>query len=849
MHTCDSLAREAALLCRVTVLLGLLLSPFALPQRVLSGAVRATWPETSWLQLASGGFALDAGAIDAAHGYAYLGSDLNAVLRVHVPEWAYAGSVPLDAGQIPTSMAVDVAGDCLYVTTASSTDPGQLVKIGLIDFTQVATITLGLEEGAPASVVVDHAGGYAYFGTDSEPGRVIKVDLTSFSRVATLTLEAGEGGLRTAVLDRAAGYAYFGTYTSPGRIVRIRLSDFSRVFATPLEPDTSFLTSVAFDESTGHAYLGTDTFPGKIVKVRLSDLIPVATLTLDAGGEFAGGLDDAFVADGHAYFSGLDANYGSLLKVIDVNLADFSWAATLTVLPSVYQTGGPYWNYALPGPALYDPITGRGFFGITSWQYDYYAGVLTRHPAEMVGVDLAGLTLANRRYPGEGGTSTAALDASGFVYYGLETGHILKLRRSDFARVTTLIPPYDGDVSRAAFVEPGGEFGYFLWDSTPVRIARIRLADLTEVGMATLASGENGLHSAAFDPVAGIAYIGTASGQIVRVRLADLVRLDALNLGDDPRCAALDAAGGTLYFGLASGGVARVDLPSFSLAGTLSLGTEALVACVVDPYGGYAYFAHARVWDGMDVDRVRLADFVPAGTVAIPSTWYGHPKEPQAAALDMAGGLAYWSSVTIDCFCTTHCQCWRTGFVDCVALETFTQVTSVEIGPAGPQSMVLDLEGNAGYLGSSTLPGRVLSIALPAAADLQANGSAAPGAVLAGQPFTYTLAATNLGLHGASHVVLTATLPTGVAFGAASPGCAHAGGVVTCMLPDLRARASTSVTVGVTTDGALPAGPLVATLAVAGTEPDQNPANNTASITVTVVAPRAHLPLVAWQGS
>ena len=86
------------------------------------------------------------------------------------------------------------------------------------------------------SAVIDQAGGFAYFGTDTSPGTVIKVRLSDFTRVDTLTLKDGEDKLTSAVIDPGNGFAYFGTNTSPGIVVKVRLSDFKRIGALPL-PD------------------------------------------------------------------------------------------------------------------------------------------------------------------------------------------------------------------------------------------------------------------------------------------------------------------------------------------------------------------------------------------------------------------------------------------------------------------------------------------------------------------------------------------------------------------------------------------------------------------------------------
>ena len=97
----------------------------------------------------------------------------------------------------------------------------------------------------------------------------------------------------------------------------------------------------------------------------------------------------------------------------------------------------------------------------------------------------------------------------------------------------------------------------------------------------------------------------------------------------------------------------------------------------------------------------------------------------------------------------------------------------------------------------------------------------------------------------ATGIALTSTLPMGVTFRGASPGCAEAGGVVTCAAGDLRWGASEAITVAVQLDGAAPPGLLATTAQASAAEPDGDIGNNTVAVTVTVLMPRAWLPAVA----
>lgn len=70
-----------------------------------------------------------------------------------------------------------------------------------------------------------------------------------------------------------------------------------------------------------------------------------------------------------------------------------------------------------------------------------------------------------------------------------------------------------------------------------------------------------------------------------------------------------------------------------------------------------------------------------------------------------------------------------------------------------------------------------------------------------GQQLTYTLTATNAGPDAASGVELSDTLPAGVQFVGAAPGCTNTSGVVTCSVGALPSGASTSRTISVRPTG------------------------------------------------
>ncbi|MDQ6613176.1 MAG: SBBP repeat-containing protein [Actinomycetota bacterium] len=120
------------------------------------------------------------------------------------------------------------------------------------------------------------------------------------------------------------------------------------------------------------------------------------------------------------------------------------------------------------------------------------------------------------------------------------------------------------------------------------------------------------------------------------------------------------------------------------------------------------------------------------------------------------------------------------------------------------------------------------------AADMSLTKTASANPVTAGKNLTYTLTAANNGPTAATGVKVVDTLPAGVAFHSAmaSKGrCHQAGRTVTCALGGLVVRAHATVTIVVVPPG----GRLTNTATVTADQTDQAIANNTASVTTTVV--------------
>lgn len=132
--------------------------------------------------------------------------------------------------------------------------------------------------------------------------------------------------------------------------------------------------------------------------------------------------------------------------------------------------------------------------------------------------------------------------------------------------------------------------------------------------------------------------------------------------------------------------------------------------------------------------------------------------------------------------------------------------------------------------------------------DLLLFNTDAPDPVLVGNNVTYTLDVSNAAPDPAPAVVLTDTLPTGLTFVSATPSnapigsCLQAAGTVTCNLGVLSAWGSVSVTIVVTTTGAV-ISPMSNTASVSATGNDINPADNSATASTVVTGTLADLAL------
>ena len=157
---------------------------------------------------------------------------------------------------------------------------------------------------------------------------------------------------------------------------------------------------------------------------------------------------------------------------------------------------------------------------------------------------------------------------------------------------------------------------------------------------------------------------------------------------------------------------------------------------------------------------------------------------------------------------------------------TITNTASVASAAAGGFPALPDLDPSDNTNSAA--------VAVNPEADLSLTKTASTSNPAVDDEVDYTLTASNAGPNDATGVTIHDSLPAGLDFIDASPGCDNSNGTVTCDIGTLASGASTSVTVRTRTTAAI-AGTTVGNLAsVTGNELDPNPSNNQATATVDV---------------
>jgi uncharacterized repeat protein (TIGR01451 family) len=118
----------------------------------------------------------------------------------------------------------------------------------------------------------------------------------------------------------------------------------------------------------------------------------------------------------------------------------------------------------------------------------------------------------------------------------------------------------------------------------------------------------------------------------------------------------------------------------------------------------------------------------------------------------------------------------------------------------------------------------------PQPTDVQVTGFATPNTPAVGKPIAYIFQVKNNGNATASGITPTQVLHSGEALVSASPGCAQAGGVVTCQIGSLTRGASTFLAIAV--NAPTTPGTYTEVASVTESNVDTRPSNNSVGVTV-----------------
>lgn len=217
--------------------------------------------------------------------------------------------------------------------------------------------------------------------------------------------------------------------------------------------------------------------------------------------------------------------------------------------------------------------------------------------------------------------------------------------------------------------------------------------------------------------------------------------------------------------------------------------------------------------------NVTLADSIPANTTFV--------------SLNQSGPA--FSCTTPSAGGTGSVSCSNANF-PAGSPTTFTLV--VKVNPSTPPGTVITNTANVASAGTDTngtnnsASATTTTTASPT--DVGILKTAAPGLRATGQPITYNIAVTNNGPAFAFGVTVTDIL-TGVTFVSATPSQGSCSGTttVTCNLGTLAPSAGATIVLNATL-GPTP-GPVSNTATVAITNTDTNPANDSSTVTVTVI--------------
>ncbi len=590
---------------------------------------------------------ISAGVISPDGEFAYFATDTDPghLVRVDLIDFQFEDSIEFTGAEVDfRAAAMDPAGEHIYLVSGQDGVFGPppiatVVKVSLEPFSRVSALLLGPGGYWVDFASVDSLGRKLWLASGTNPGRLFEVDLDSFSLNGSMDLPAEDGRPVSGLLSVSGEYAFLGMDEEPSRVIKIDLERRIAVRSAEIDSPSARLFSALPRPADGKVFFGADVDPGRIAQFTTSaPELRFQAEMLEFGqqlvGYFSPSLELSVSNPGTESATNLHFEVaGTDFRIVGNDCpADLPPGDTCALgMVFVPQGGGAqestlvataddgtYTEVSLIGRGIEQPeltVSGRVTGAPTSFVRN--GGVLvpgqeqavyaTRRfgDIQMHGIDLERLVFTDQleSLGSEGDPRDAAIDSAGeFIYFGADSGRILRVEVSEFEGAGQIQIPSSSALVWAAEIDPGDEFGYFATAGDPARIVKVRLSTFQIEDEISI--GGSGEIFAGFMDGAGEYIYFTLWGGTEEV--SSLIRVNAQSFEIDgelelsstpwaPLGAMIDAHDQFAYIYDFSypPRLSRVDLASFSLAGFMEIENSPgpFSAGAMDPSGRFIFMA------------------------------------------------------------------------------------------------------------------------------------------------------------------------------------------------------------------------------------------------------------------
>jgi hypothetical protein len=533
--------------------------------------------------------ALCGAVIDAAHGFAYIGTD-DAIVKLALPGFARVASLALDPADAPVGVVAGVIdparGFAYFGTKGNGTVPAKLLKLDLARFQIVGSLvpTTAFPHNVGCTAI-DPTHQYAYVSVGTH---LYQVDLGTFQLTAAVATFAASEQPMSAVMDPAHGMLYVGGYSGTVMQYSAGAAGLSRLASVALASGEA-TGQALIDPQAGFACFvgGGNVFSKKVAQVRLSPFARV------------GGIDLSASLTGYPQAAAYDAANHQLYlgtggSIPTAQVAKVGVGAGGLTNDGVLST-------AVPGgfvSSVVDPAGGRLYLATGG------------DPVQVQRVDIgsrfafSGLISFSIRV---GGLRYGAADSAGGYTYFLTDSRvhpstIAKVRTSDLTVGQELVLPPDATATcwvldpAAGFLYVGTSGSISSTSTTPAEIFKVRCSDLALIDTLVLPAGDELVWKADADLARHVAYfINTSHTHIIEIGIdpARFSRIGSIPLPTGFVDAMVVDPGHRLAYVHQGSTVLEVDLAAGRATGRTAPLAQALVASFFDPLGAAPHFVGA----------------------------------------------------------------------------------------------------------------------------------------------------------------------------------------------------------------------------------------------------------------